>query len=549
MTYMRYKVEKPSGVNFSLEPSQLDSPVWDNANEVSFKHGITKKVSGYEQGFGPTGELGDGSIYPETILPLRDDSGEYYWWAYASTEPTGEGRLHRIQSKDAHTEVTPTGGIPAEPDFRWNGDSINGVPYFTKAKPYVWNGTNEFEALSTFPNHVKANLIRTYGNHMVALNFETTDFTPDPQDEYYKNFGPWTSGQHQSAVWWSHEIAGKDLNVSWADADPTKESGWVFLGGSGGPILGGKSLRESFIIYRERSVWQMSYVGGIRVYSFKELFNDVGALGQDCVAEIDGNHFVVGQSDVYMHNGVRKESVADGVIRKEIFKTIDPDHIDKVFVAIRYQEKEAWVCVPENVTNNNGRCNVAFVYNWEERHWSRRSMPDSICSTYTILSIAEDDITWEAPSELETWVEASDTWLEASWKYNSSQWGLAFGGATTTGDGAIFTSITDNKFNGDNFTAGVEKKWMDMEDYSTTKTMNKIWPLVRGGEVDIWVAGSEVTSQAPRWRYVGRFDPDVRANLGCTATGKYLHVKMEIPPESRAEIRGYWIEYKPTGAR
>ena len=550
MAYMQYKVEKPKGVNWSLEPSQLDSVMWDNADKVAFKHGITKKVSGYEQGLGKTGVANDGSVYPELILPLRDDTDTFYWWAYATTNPNGTGGLYRIQTKDVHQNATPDAGIPNEPNYGWHGDSINGVPYFQKAKPYVWNGVDKFEKLSTFPDHVKAQVMRTYGSHMVALNFETEAFTPptDPND-YYAKFGRWNAGKHQSAIWWSSPIDSKALDVSWADADPTKESGWYFLGGGGGPILGGKSLRESFIIYRERSVWQMTYVGGVTVFAFKELFNDVGALGPDCVAEIDGNHFVVGQSDVYMHNGVRKESVADGIVRKRIFDSIDPDHIDKVFVAARYQEKELWVCIPEATTNTNGMCNVAYVYNWEERHWSKREMPDSVCSAYTILSIASGDISWDAPSESETWEQATDMWISSQFTYNSSQWGLAFGGMTKDGKGAVYTSIENPTWDGDNFTATVEKKWMDMDDNTTTKTINKIWPLVRGGEVDMWVAGSETTSQSPVWRYVGRFDPDKRANLGATATGKFLHIKFQIPEESRAELRGYTVEWKPTGMR
>ncbi|BBI55066.1 constituent protein [Vibrio phage KIT05] len=554
MAYQVYKVEKPKGVNFSLEPSQLDSTMWDEASEVSFKHGKTKKVSGYEQGLGQTGVLNDGSVYPEIILPLRDDTDENYWWAYASTKQDGTGEIYRIVTKDLHQDVTPTAGIPSEPEFRWFGDTINGVPYFMKGKPYVWDGVSKFEELETFPGHVKAQVMRTYGNHMVAMDFQVDNFTPPadpqtPEEEYQAKFSPWNEGRHRSAVWWSSAINTKDLSVSWADADPTTESGWNFLGGNGGPILGGKSLRESFIIYRERAVWQMSYIGGILVFAFKELFNDVGVLGPDCVAEINGYHFVVGQSDIYMHNGVHKESVADGIVRNRIFDSIDPDHIDKVFVAVRYQEKEAWVCIPEASTNTNGRCNVAYVYNWEERHWSKRDMPDSLTSTYTILSITEGDVTWTAPSESATWEEATDLWISSYFKYNSSQWGLAFAGVTSDGKGAVYTTIDEPTWDGANFKASVEKKWIDMEDYTTTKTLNKIWPLVRGGDIDVWVAGSETTTQSPNWRYVGRFDPNKRANLGCTATGKFIHVKFEIPEKSRAELRGYWLEYKATGAR
>ncbi len=554
MGYERYRVEKPVGVNFTMEPSQLGSMIWDSADQVAFRHGTTKKAGGYEQGLGMT----PNGIIPESFLPLRDDTDQYYWWAYSTSNPDGTGEIYRIESVDVHRNVTPTAGIPA-PTFvgaKWSGDSVNGTPYFTREKPYGWDDAGTFEPLSLFPDHLKAKTIRTYANHMVALNIETERFDPldYPEGDYYRDFGFWEAGKHQSAIWWSSEIIGKDIDVSWADADPTKESGWNFLGGNGGAIMGGKSLRESFMIYRERSIHQMTYVGGVTVFAFKELFNDVGALGLDCVAEIDGWHMVVGQSDVYMHNGVQKQSIADGIIRKEIFENIDPEHIDKVYIATKYSDKEAWVCIPEGGTNIDGKCNVAYVFNWEEKHWSRRDMPNSLCSSYTILDIAEEDLSWTAPGEnagevASSWEEAVDTWNSSFWKYNSSSWGLAFGGMDEDGNGAVYTSIEQPLKDGVDYEAVVEKKWIDMEDHGTIKTMNRIFPIVRKGEVDIYVAGTDALVISPKWKYIGRFDPFERNDMGATATGRYMHIKFVIPKTSRAEIKGYWIEYKATGAR
>lgn len=554
MQYQRYKVERPKGVNFTQEPAQLPDEVWDNVDQVAFRHGTTQKVSGYEQGFGKTGVLGDGSVVPDTVLPLRDDGGEYYWWAYTSTSPD---TIHRIQSVDAHQDVTPIAGIEDLPDYTWSGDSLNGVPYFTKGVPYKWDESANFEKFTKFPIHLKANTIRTYRNFMIALNIETERFDPIDyeEDDYYKDFGFWTAGKHQNAIWWSAGAIDKDIDVSWADADPTSESGWNFLGGTGGNIVDGKTLRDSFIIYRERSVWQMTYTGGVNVFSWKELFNDAGALSRDCVAEIEGNHLVVGQSDVYMHDGVSKRSIADGIIRKEIYRTIDKEHIDKVFIATRYKDKEAWICVPQAATENNGRCNIAFVYNWEEQTWSRREIPSSLCSMYTILDISEDDISWGAPSELEgvdgsTWQEATDTWMDSFFKYNPSDWGMAMGGVTDDGEGAVYTMIDAPMKDGKNFTGYVEKRWMDMGDRNLLKTINRIFPMVRGtGTMDIYVAGTMTTMEAPRWKYAGNYDPNRKMHLGTTATGKYIHVRFEWPKESRLEVKGYDVEYKITGAR
>ena len=93
-----------------------------------------------------------------------------------------------------------------------------------------------------------------------------------------------------------------------------------------------------------------------------------------------------------------------------------------------------WFCIPEATTNIDGKCNIAYVYNWEEGTWSRRDIPNTLCSTYTILSISEDDISWVAEAEGGplsasneatnptlpgcTWEEATDAWVDSAFKYN-----------------------------------------------------------------------------------------------------------------------------------
>ncbi|AUR99107.1 head-closure protein [Vibrio phage 1.262.O._10N.286.51.A9] len=577
MQFERYNVDRPNGVNLAQEPSQLPEKVWDNADQVAFRHGTTKKVSGYERGFGETGGTVEGESIPDVLLPLRDDDGEYYWWSYATSYP--DDKIYRILSTDNHVDVSPIGGIDDEPDFIWSGDSINGVPYFTKAVPYKY-GVSEFEKQVPFPFFVKANRIRTFRNFMIALNFETEQFDPIDwdTDDYYKNFGFWAQGKHQSALWWSSSLVGKDLDeLSWADADPTSESGWNFLGGAGGNLVDGVPLRDSFILYRERSVWQMVYTGGINVFAFKEIFNDAGALSGDCAIEVEGKHLVIGQSDIYMHDGVTKTSIADGVIRREIFESIDPNYIDSVFIAPRYKDKEAWICIPEAGSNAFGRCNKAYVYNWEEGAWSIRDIPNALCSAWGILSIPTDDITWTAESEGGdivvigndgediygaefpdtigcTWEESSDKWIDASWSYSALDWGMTFGSLLEETEGvytgAIYTMIDNPLKDGQNFTASVEKKWMDMGDQNLIKSLNRIFPVVRGtGTIKVYTAGSMTTMQAPQWQYAGEYDPSVKTHLGCRSSGKYLHVKFEWDEISRLEVKGYSVEYKVTGAR
>lgn len=609
--FQQLRVEAPAGVNFAREQAQLDPQIWDNAENVTFRHGITKKCSGYEEGFGTA------YTTPEVIVPLRDDSQQYYWWVYAGKktlpDPTGaytskEDKIYRITSKQVHEDVTPVGGVTPDvlfyDDIKWSGDTINGVPYLCKSKPYLWDVSSaKFRPMRGFPEHVSFKVMRTYRNFMVGLNFATKDFAGDNianEEKAWCGFGPWNAGIHQNAIWWSHDVVGSDLDPRasvevgdggwngttkigysmWRDADPTKNSGWNFLGGSGGPIVDGRSMRDSFIIYRERSVWQMTYIGGINVFSFKELFNDAGALSEHCIADVEGQHFVVGQSDVYIHNGVQKQSVADGVVRRDLFNSIDPEYIDNVFVSTSYKDKELWVCFPEATTNHKGACNVAFVFNWEEKHWSRRDIPDLTCGTYTILSIPTNDIAWDAPGEEASWDELSqeEVWLSSYSKYSASNWGTAFGskyeilpGSTKEslwGDKKpwfdshdwnkeisqskyfIYTSQSfEPKFNGSDFEAFVEKRWLDMGDRSDTTFVNKIYPLVRGGSVDVYMAGTSVIQDTPVWKFQGSFDGSKDTKLSTRVSGNFIHVKFVIPKLSQAEIRGYWLEWSKIGRR
>ena len=239
MAFEVYKVDQPKGVNFTREPSQLPAQVWDEARNVTFRHGITKKVTGYEQGFGKTGVVNDSSVYPESILSLRDDTQAYYWWAYAAFDSSGKAIINRIISEQYHVDVTPSTNITRDSVHEWSNDSINAVPYFTYKQPYKWNGVDTFERYTYFPDHVKFRMLRTYKNFHIGMNFETADFDPaspyagwgsaitdvTERKEYAKTFGSWNAGQHQNAVWWSSDVIGKDTDVSWSDADPTKSSG------------------------------------------------------------------------------------------------------------------------------------------------------------------------------------------------------------------------------------------------------------------------------------------------------------------------------------
>ena len=143
---------------------------------------------------------------------------------------------------------------------------------------------------------------------------------------------------------------------------------------------------------------------------------------------------------------------------------------DSVFVISDYKNKEVIIAVPSlskwqdystsEKQANAGTCDLGYVFNWVENTWSKRDLPNITNAIYTILSVSEDDVTWEAdteggidpddpgypdsPAEFPfnpgvQWREAVDQWRGSYFKYNPADWGVAM----TSGDGNIYTMIDE----------------------------------------------------------------------------------------------------------
>lgn len=632
--FQKFQIDAPQGINFSIEPSQLNPKTWDNGNNISFVNGSTKKCPGYDTSFGLT------LATPEASIPLRDANQEFFWWSYAGKKAVKkknrddkdyqyEQRIYRISSSSSpHELVSPE--IPPDKDIwtntRWFGDSINNVPYFVREKIYVWvPDENKFQLMDSLPPYLNFRNVRTFRNFMIGLNYHTDRFDPatEPDDSRWKHgyaFHP--NETVQNGVWWSQDISSNSLQVGdkvgdtwpaglWEDANPNRNSGWNVLGGSGGPIIDGKTLRDKFVIYREGSVWLMSFIGGNDVFGYQELFNDVGIINGNCVQEADGVHYVVGHSDVYAHNGSSKYSICDGVIRRQIFSSINEQQIDKIFTTIDYSNKEFWVCVPTEVSDDYSQkgCQKAYIYNWMSKVWSIRDIPELISASYSIISLPEKSPVWIADSEGGeidpltgnalippasqavgvSWEETYGTWTSSSSKYSAADWGLVLGSATqlvpedfmTYWDDYyywddlndwheenpidessyyLFTSNEDPIFNGENFIGVVEKKWLELSGGDQTSFVSKVYPDVRNGTVDVYVSGTFDIEEdpLPYYQHIGTFPPTDpytglripgKTHLDCRVSGNYIHVRFQIPETSRAEVKGFGIDFTTIGRR
>ena len=142
---------------------------------------------------------------------------------------------------------------------RWTVTNLNGVIVATNGydAPQTWplksSGipllTVPFVRLRNFPEGEKCKSIRSFRTFLIGLNWERTNEEP-------------------RLVKWSTEASYGSPPVTWLESDATLDAGEYELADTPGNIIDGLPLGDSFLIYKDDSIYIMNYVGTPYIFSF-----------------------------------------------------------------------------------------------------------------------------------------------------------------------------------------------------------------------------------------------------------------------------------------
>ena len=338
------------GVIRDLSTHEIPDNAWTDAKNVRFLDGNAVQFFGHGQVYGTP------AAAPQHVIPVQI-SGARYWiyltaaLAKAVTNSGGSTVVTDI------THATPRTGVVNQ----WTSTSLSGIPIVnvgdTSKVPMYWdlNIANKFVDLTAWPANTYCKSLRAYKNFLVALNVTKA------------------SGAKPFMVKWSHPADPGALPVSWDETDTTKDAGETDLAEGGDPIIDGLQLRDSFMIYKESSVWRMDYTGGQQVFKFSKVLGISGALNCNCIVEVDGFHVVLTNQDVIVHDGQSGTSVLDKQTRRDLFASIDATSSDKCFVFKNPFFNEVFICYP---SVGNTVCNKAMVWNYKDKTVSFREVPN-----------------------------------------------------------------------------------------------------------------------------------------------------------------------------
>lgn len=489
-----------AGVIKDLSQHELPLGAWTDARNIRFLDGYANQFYGHSEVYaGPP-------VVPHHVVPVTVGTSRY--WLYAGL---AKAYLTTISGgAPVHTNLTrQTTGVDVDyagAANSWTSAILGGIPVLnpgnTVDPPQMWdlNITHRLTALSNWPANTYCKSLRAFKNFLIALNV-TKSGTNYPY-----------------MVKWSHPADPGAVPISWDPADTTKDAGEADLSEGYDQIIDGQQLRDTFIVYKETSVWRMDYVGAPYIFRFAKVLGTSGAMNRNCIVEIDGFHVVLTGSDVIVHDGMTASSVLDKQARRWLFQNMDVDQTSRAFLFKNPFLNEVFVCF---AAIGSTYPNLALVWNYKDKTVSFRDLPNL---NHANCGQIDNSLNLAWSSDAAPWDSDLTSWQGPDYTPSSARAIMA------SNDQKLFLLDGTATFDGAAPVAYLERRGLSFGNPAQIKLVRSVRPRITGN------SGNTVTikigSQSDPW-----IEPDWQASMthtigstvsnDCLVSGRYIAIRIE----------------------
>lgn len=167
--------------------------------------------------------------------------------------------------------------------------------------------------------------------------------------------------------WWCSALNDGD---SWTVNPSVSLANSGRLLGAEGPITAAKKFgADRIIAYKDRALYIGTFVGAPAVWQFTEI-PDIGCIGMNAVANLGTLHAFIGQDNLYIFDGARPYSIANGQVRQWFLDNSSVQY--RAFSQMVY-DRDAnllWIFFP-NASSTTGVPDRALVYHVGTKQWGR----------------------------------------------------------------------------------------------------------------------------------------------------------------------------------
>lgn len=518
------------GMITDVDSSVLPPNSWDYLLNIRCANGRIEPMEQYAD-FTTWTNVGSELVYAHALATLATATSYQLIYPY---DDDGDGACEAIYAHDGSepdTDITRSAGayLSTTNDV-WTTTSFNGLAVLNNGTdaPQYWNGSglcldlkwdasNSWDATDGVDATYRAKSIRAYKNFLVA--FDITD----------------NGTRHDNMIHWS-SIADPGVPPYWDYATTTNESGRAILAETGGRVLDGLPLGQSFVIYKEDSIYIANYVNNAFILDIEPQDTTHGLWCANAVTNIGGLHVVLGDGVVYTFDGNRATDILVGKESENFFNQIDPTNYNRCFLAHQKKRTEVWLCFPEI---GNKWPTKALVWNYRNNTFTYRTLPACSAIQEGFISSSDTDawddgsettLSWDAemdlPWEQRTFSPIADVLIAAGDQLQ--QFG---GGVTTDTIEAIKTNIV---------TEG------DPEIWSMTRGMRLYGT---GGAFEVSLGKQEYIDGPVTWTPAQSFNPGTMKKLDWRVNAPVKAIKVTSGSTEHWTFNKYIADEVITGQR
>jgi hypothetical protein len=501
------------GVNKDANVHALPPEWWTDAGNIRFANGMAAQFLGHQSVYGTP------SVVPYHIIPMVDAGDEQWLYLGAAKAYYVTGTTHtNITRQTAAVDVDYTGSRNG-----WTSTIFGGFPVFTNGvdTPQYYPLSGKCEEVPAWPSGYTCEVIRSFNNFLIALGISKSGI-PYPH-----------------LILWSTRADPGSMPSTWNIADTTQDAGEQNINQGQDPIVDAMALRDTFLIYKRNSVWRLDEVGGPYVFKLAKVLGTSGALNKNCIEEIDGQHFVLTNEDVIIHDGFQSKSVMNKQTRLDLFTSLDVTYYTRAFVGKNPFYNEMWVCYP---TSGNQIPNKAMVWTWEDNTVSFRDIPNVNHMACGPVTLSTETDTWA--SAVGTWATETSTWSSNASTLDSTRAMLA------SNDTEFFVVDESATFDGTAIEAFLERRCIPVPGTPDRRVLiTGIMPVIEGtdgGTVTVKVGYAESEDDDPTYTS-NTFTIGSGVRVFCEVNARYPAIRFETGTASAWKLKKYIVYFEDAG--
>lgn len=198
----------------------------------------------------------------------------------------------------------------------------------------------------TAPTIVNQVIVSTTNQFAIALG--STSYNPVTFNQLF----------NPMLVRWSDQ----SIPYEWTPATYNQSGEQVLSAGS--YIVGGISTRQENLIWTDRALYSMQYVGAPFVFSFTLMMDNISIASPYAMITVNGVTFWMGVDKFYTYNGT--VTVLPCTVRKYVFSNINQEQSYQIICGQNEQFNEVWWFYPSSGSYVN---DSYVIYNYAENTW------------------------------------------------------------------------------------------------------------------------------------------------------------------------------------